>query len=141
MIPQSQTLTLTLIVSFLASGDAAAAPSPSPSPSPAKNILSDPIGILRHPPPFSEIFRRYHPPPPPACPSGRIDCLETSGGGSPPAKNEVEKLNFGKKMGIVFAATAILLQFVLGSFLVYKRVQLKKLDQRGARLVSASGPS
>lgn len=154
MIPQSQTLILTLILVLFSSAAAtssssrSSATSPFPSPSPAKAIMSDPVGFLSHAPLLNDIFLLHPPPPAPSpCPYNRIDCLERRRSHRhplvepPPAKSEFEKLNFGKKIGLVFAAAAIILQVVFGGFLVYKRIQLRKLDRRGDRLVSASASS
>ncbi|PKA47038.1 hypothetical protein AXF42_Ash011712 [Apostasia shenzhenica] len=43
----------------------------------------------------------------------------------------LEKLNLGKKLGLLFAAIAVALQVVFAAFLIYKRWQLSKLGRSG----------
>ncbi|KAJ0987605.1 hypothetical protein J5N97_005961 [Dioscorea zingiberensis] len=67
----------------------------------------------------------------------------------PPPHLRKERLNFGKKLGLLFVGIGVLLQIGLGGFLAFKRWQLKKLEdgtreRRSARRrlrISSSGSS
>lgn len=95
-------------------------PSPSPSPSPTITFLTN--GLTSSPP----------------CQSELIGCLRHHHGysheaGGPPHLKHGDGnggLNFGIKIGIVFAVVAVLLQFVIVGFLFYKRKQIKMYDFR-----------
>ncbi|XP_010932424.1 uncharacterized protein [Elaeis guineensis] len=157
MEPRSLTpsLLLTLFLPHLLSAavSSSSAPHPSPSPpspsppasppplppppfTPPKQLESDKPPFRGSPPRKTSPPRRR-----PSCSSGHRDCPQPqrSVARKSPSKPE---LNFGEKLGLLFVGVAAVLQVLFGTFLVYKRMQLKKVQRREHRdMASSSGLS
>ncbi|KAH7656676.1 hypothetical protein IHE45_18G089500 [Dioscorea alata] len=62
------------------------------------------------------------------CPNQTRLPLRNAPPGPPPPPLRKGRLNFGKKLGLLFAGIGVLLQIGLGGFLAFKRYQLKMLE-------------
>ncbi|WOK94271.1 hypothetical protein Cni_G02973 [Canna indica] len=136
---ESGSLTLTTLLLLLcplllfAHDSFAPSPSPSPSPSPRttppKQVASTNFQLVVPPPPppprlshhRAHNGHRDHPP-----------GVVKSRSGNP------RQLNLGEKVGLAFLVVAVVLQVVLGGFLVFKRLQLRKMARSGQRMEAPS---
>ncbi|EHA8590518.1 hypothetical protein COCNU_scaffold019842G000030 [Cocos nucifera] len=145
------TLFLPHLLSAAVSSSSAPHPSPlSPSPSPPASPPPPPPPPFTPPkqlesdqPPFrGSPPRKTSPPHPRApCSPGHSACLQSQRRAARKSPSKPE-LNFGEKLGLLFVGVAAALQVVFGTFLVYKRMQLKKVQRREQRdMASSSGLS
>ncbi|KAH7679924.1 hypothetical protein IHE45_06G089800 [Dioscorea alata] len=127
--PLTLTLTVTLVLTLSPSLFALRPPSPSPSPSPSPYRPPSPK-ISKSNPTDLRVFPTLEP-----CssfPSNRHDhhhrCRRRPA--TPPPREK--QLNFGEKLGLLFSGVIIILQFGFAGFLIFKRLQLRKLDDEVA---------